>query len=83
MQPSAIAQASARSLTDWLISRIRLEVRFRSIPQNESATLDILLSALSFAHLCEHLADTHHGATASAAAPWLKAWVEAGWLETV
>ncbi len=80
---SAVGQASEHSPTDWVISRIGLEVRFRSIPPDESAALDILLSGLSFAHLCEHLADTHHEATASTAATWLKTWVEAGWLETV
>ena len=80
---TALNQASEQSPTHWVISRTGLDICFRSIPQDEAIALESLLSGRNFADLCEQLAERHDAVAPTIAATYLKAWIEAGWLEKV
>jgi hypothetical protein len=64
---------------DWLLWRQDLDVKFRSLDQDESAALATAMTGGDFSALCENLAE--HGPEDQAAyraAGLIRAWIEAG-----
>jgi hypothetical protein len=81
-EPVAVAPPAAERTprTEWLLVRPQLATRFRSLPPDEAAALDRLLSGASFGELCATLSETQGERAALTAASWLKGWLAEGLL---